>query len=83
MENLKKGYIPQTMEEHWFMYCDDISINYYRSWTGIQIFKGHYKLIDGEYVIYAIDINKNKNEYNPETLENAINLFKDLIKASC
>lgn len=83
MENLKKEYIPQTMEEHWFMYCDDISINYYRSWTGIQIFKGHYKLIDGEYVIYAIDINKNKNEYNPETLENAINLFKDLIKASC
>lgn len=83
MNILKMGHIPEVMEDHWFMYCDDDAINYYRSLSGIQIFKGYYKLINGEYIIYTIEINKNKNEYNEENIDRSVNLFKSLIKAEC
>jgi hypothetical protein len=33
MEILRKGHIPNAQEDHWFMYCDDEHIRYYRSWT--------------------------------------------------
>ena len=83
MNVLKMGHIPKAMEDHWFMYCDDNSINYYRSWTGIQIFKAYYKLMYNEYIIYMIEINNNKEEYNEENIQNSIDLFKNLIKAEC
>ena len=83
MNVLKMGHIPKAMEDHWFMYCDDNSINYYRSWTGIQIFKAYYKLMYNEYIIYMIEINNNKEEYNEENIQNSIDLFKNLIKAGC
>ena len=73
-------YFPNV---HRFMYCDENSINYYRSWTGIQIFKAYYKLMYNEYIIYMIEINNNKEEYNKENIQNSIDLFKNLIKAEC
>lgn len=79
MDILIMGHIPEVMEDHWFMYCDDNSINYYRSWTGIQIFKAYYKLIDNEYVIYNIEINNNKDEYSEDNIQKSLELFNKLI----
>ena len=79
MDILIMGHIPEVMEDHWFMYCDDDSINYYRSWTGIQIFKAYYKLVDNEYVIYNIEINNNKDEYSEDNIQKSLELFNKLI----
>lgn len=35
---LSQGHIPQEMEDHWFMYYDERSLRFYRSWTGICVF---------------------------------------------
>lgn len=83
MNILKMGHIPEVMEDHWFMYCDDNSINYYRSWTGIQIFKAYYKIVDDEYVIYEIDVNNNKDEYNEENIQKSVELAEKLISNEC
>ena len=42
MQMVKKGHIPEAMEDHWFMYCDDTTIRYYRSWSGYCIFIAKY-----------------------------------------
>ena len=44
LEYIKLGHKPLEMEDHFFMYYDDNdnSINYYRSWTGIQVYKAYY-----------------------------------------
>lgn len=65
------------------MFCDENSINYFRSWTGIQIFKGYYKLEKGYYVIYLLEINNDKEEYGERDIYNSLNLFNDLIRANC
>lgn len=46
LEYVKLGHKPLEMEDHFFMYYDDNdnSINYYRSWTGIQVYKAYYNL---------------------------------------
>lgn len=71
------------MEDHWFMFCDEKSVNYFRSWTGIQIFKGYYKLENNSYIIYALEINDNKDEYNETDINKSLKLFNDLIVSEC
>lgn len=46
LEYVKLGHKPLEMEDHFFMYYDDgdNSINYYRSWTGIQVYKAFYNI---------------------------------------
>ena len=78
-ENLSIGHIPESMEDHWFMYCDDNSINYFRSWTGIQIFKGYYKFENDLYNIYMLEINNNKEEWREDDINNSIKLFHDFV----
>lgn len=46
LEYVKLGHKPLEMEDHFFMYYDDNdnTINYYRSWTGIQVYKAYYNV---------------------------------------
>ena len=57
MHILKKGHIPEAMEDHWFMYCDHEYIRYYRSWTGVCVFEAHYLPNGKAYLIDRIHIN--------------------------
>ena len=82
-EILSMGHIPEVMEDHWFMFCDENSINYFRSWTGIQIIKVYYKLEENSYIIYALEINDNKDEYNETNINSSLILFNDLIVSEC
>lgn len=58
MELIKLGHVPYEMEDHWFMYVDEGSktINYYRSWTGIQVYKAYYKE-EEKIIIYKLIVN--------------------------
>ncbi len=76
---LEKGYIPESMEEYWIIYCDDDTINFVRSWTGIQIFRGHFRKENGGYVIYAVDVNNDKNEYSSARLDD-LSTFEEVVK---
>lgn len=80
---LSMDHIPEAMEDHWFMYCDESSINYFRSWTGIQIFKGHYRLNDGVCTIYSLEINDNTDEYREPNIEKSLKMFNDLVLEEC
>ena len=80
---LSMGHIPKAMEDHWFMYCDENSVNYFRSWTGIQIFKGYYRIENESCIIYSLEINNNKKEYNEPDINRSRNLFNYLINSEC
>ena len=82
-EKLSLGYRPQSLEDHWFMYCTDTAINYFRSWTGIQIFKGHYKFENNTYLIYSLEINDNREEYFDSDTDESLKVFTELVKAAC
>ena len=38
-ETLAWGHIPQTMEDHWFMYFDGEALCFHRSYSGLCIFR--------------------------------------------
>ncbi|HUX98802.1 MAG TPA: hypothetical protein VMV49_04565 [Candidatus Deferrimicrobium sp.] len=50
MEKLKRGVIPESQEDKWFILYEDNILYFYRAWSG--------------YCIYMIKFQKKGNEYN-------------------
>lgn len=81
MKVLRKGHIPAVMEDHWFMYCDEESIRYYRSWTGICAFEAKYRKTAKGFEIFRLKMNKGLAEFGVNGNDAGVALFKYLIAA--
>jgi len=79
MHNVKFGHIPEAMEDHWFMYCDDSTIRYYRSWTGICIFVAKYEECGEQYRITELTVNREQEQYGSTDNEHDVALFLALL----
>ena len=79
MHIIKYGHIPEAMEDHWFMYCDNDTIRYYRSWTGICIFEAKYEEYGGVYRITDLSVNRDSEQYGSTDNKKDTNLFMALL----
>jgi ADP-ribosylglycohydrolase len=69
-ERVKAGFIPREMEDKWFIYYDNHTLNIHRSWTGYHIYKMMIKsLEDNRHTVTQTIVNRNKAQYNQ--LDNA------------
>lgn len=76
---VKYGHIPDAMEDHWFMYCDEATIRYYRSWTGFCIYVAKYE-DDGETCrITELTVNREPEQYTCTDKEHDAALFMALL----
>ena len=78
---IRKGHIPEAMEDHWFMYCDDEYIRYYRSWSGMCAFEAHFHKEENQYVIDEICINQALVEFGMNGDKTGVALFIHLLIA--
>ena len=79
MRVVKYGHIPEAMEDHWFMYCDETAIRYYRSWTGFCIYIARY-IDDGETCrITELTVNREPEQYTCTDDEHDVALFMALL----
>lgn len=76
---LAKGHIPEEMEDHWFMYFDGEFVRYYRSWTGICIYKGQVVRKDGVPRIRKLIVNRDPEQYRETNDEKDRLMFEMLI----
>ena len=81
MAIIRKGHIPEAMEDHWFMYCDDEYIRYYRSWSGMCAFEAHFQKKEDHYVIDEICINHALVEFEVNGDKTGVDLFLKLLIA--
>ena len=79
MRIVKYGHIPDAMEDHWFMYCDESTIRYYRSWTGFCIYVAKY--VDNGIIckITELMVNREPEQYGCTDDEHDVALFMALL----
>ena len=78
---IRKGHIPEAMEDHWFMYCDDEYIRYFRSWSGMCAFEAHFHKVEDHYAIDEICINQALVEFGVNGDKSGVALFLHLLTA--
>ena len=74
MDVIRYGHIPAAMEDHWFMYCDENAIRYYRSWTGICVFVAEYEDVEGGIKIVRLLSRRDseQNDFEQDTKDAAL-----------
>ena len=79
MSIVKYGHIPEAMEDHWFMYCDENTIRYYRSWTGICVYAAKYEDNGTICRITELTVNRDPEQYGCTDNEHDVALFMALL----
>lgn len=83
MRIVKQGHIPEVMEDHWFMYCDDTTIRYYRSWSGFCIYIAKYEDDGTHCKITELTVNRDPDQYANTDDEEDVETFMALLTADC
>lgn len=77
---LKLGLIPNEMEDKWFVYFENNSIHFHRSWTGYEIFKANLNLNENGCEISEFWVEQNPEKYKEADDERNIYNFKNHIE---
>ena len=73
MEILRRGHIPQQMEDKWFWYMEGNTLYAHRSWTGFCI----YRIDFGTDNNHLVTVNRNPDQYKGTSIdEDFVSLMK-------
>lgn len=83
MDILKMGHIPESQEDHWFMYFNpkDMTLHYIRSWTGMEAFTVHLSGYSRGIIIKKVEINRNLATFGVNGDDSAVALLNYLLTA--
>ena len=63
MQRIKAGFRPRTMDDFWFIYWEEDTLFFHRSWTGFCIYEVKF-VREGEcYKMIKADINRDPEQY--------------------
>lgn len=61
---IQRGFLPEKMEDKWFIYWQDDTLFFHRSWTGYCIYVAHFQCIEGEWRLIGAEANRNPEQYH-------------------
>jgi len=74
-ETLRRGHIPQAMEDKWFWYMEGSTLWAHRSWTGYCIYRIDFKE-DGHHVV---TVNRDSEQYRCTSIKEDISSLNKLL----
>lgn len=85
---LAHGFLPQDMDERWFIVLDDGWLKLYRSWTGMLTYALHLKQVEGGQGGWTVDeswVSRNPDEYAGEgpATESERNMVTRILRSNC
>ncbi len=81
MDELRKGHYPASMDDHWFMYCDDEHLRYFRCWEGSCAFEAHYFPTANGFAFDRLRINRSLCNLGVNSDDTSLALFYYLLTA--
>jgi ADP-ribosyl-[dinitrogen reductase] hydrolase len=79
-QRMKTGLVPIEMEDKWFIYYENDTLNIHRSWTGFHMYKITLQpLADNTYAVTETIVNRNKEQYNQQDNAYDVSLLNFLI----
>ena len=75
MMALRRGNIPQSMEDKWFWYMEDDTLWAHRSWTGYCIYQIDFKSGND----HVVTVNRNPEQYRCTSIDEDIKNLNELL----
>lgn len=68
MTKIRKGLIPEKMEDKWFVYWHKNTLFFHRSWTGLCIYRVRFVADGTSWRMVEADVNRDPEQYR-ETID--------------
>ncbi|MGM9886733.1 MAG: hypothetical protein ACI31W_05765 [Lactococcus sp.] len=78
-EKMKRGYIPQDMDDKWFLYMKNETLYFYRSWTGHKNKEISFKKQGNYYIASKMIVEGDASLYHPDNYSEEEIDAKDII----
>ncbi len=62
-DRLKAGLIPEEMEDKWFIYFENETLFFHRSWTGYCIYQVRFAQDENGFRAVSVEINRDPEQY--------------------
>ncbi|MBA1240923.1 NUDIX hydrolase [Pseudomonas kunmingensis] len=63
MATIIRGSLPNSQDDKWFIFYEDGVLHCHRSWTGICIFRVHFRPCDSGWQAWQVEINRHSGQY--------------------
>lgn len=63
MDRICQGYVPEQMEDKWFIYWQDDCLHFHRSWTGICLYVMPIAAVGDQFVVRQAEVNRDPDQY--------------------
>ena len=75
MAVLRRGHIPQQMEDKWFWYMDGDTLYAHRSWTGICVYRIDFRKDN----YHAVTVNRDPEQYKCTSIQEDLQTLNNLL----
>ena len=79
MTLIRKGVVPEQMEDKWFIYYSDNCLYFHRSWTGFTVYIVRLNDRDNEAVAVDFSANRDPSQYKEDNDEGDKEMLSFLI----
>ena len=80
MDLIKKGLIPRSMDDRWYVYFEDSKLYWHRSWTGYCCFVANFKeQHDGTADLFELLASRDEQQYGNTNDAEDVRLLNSLI----
>jgi hypothetical protein len=79
IKRIRKGLIPQEMEDKWFIYWKDGTLFFHRSWTGFCLYVVRFAASINSSVMIEAEVNRDPEQYSETSDERDAKMISYLI----
>ncbi|MCY4036279.1 MAG: hypothetical protein OXF64_02340 [bacterium] len=79
MQAIRRGYVPQVMDEKWFIFVEDDRLYAHRSWTGIGVYEAAFAPVEGGYAIESAVVTGDESAYRRSSDQDESHILEMLV----
>ena len=79
MKCIRRGLVPEQMEDKWFIYWKDDTLFFHRSWTGFCIYVVHFAAAGDSCRMLEADVNRDPEQYSEASDERDAEMISYLV----
>ncbi len=79
MKQIRRGLVPEQMEDKWFIYWKDDSLFFHRSWTGVCIYVVRFAVEGDSCRMIEADVNRDPKQYKETSDERDARMISYLV----
>ena len=79
MKSIRRGLIPEQMEDKWFIYWKDDTLFFHRSWTGYCIYVVRFAAVGDGCRMFEADVNRDPEQYRETSDERDAEMISFLV----